>query len=142
MTFDRDIEDFPTLEIRLWQACERASARLKEKGLLGGSLRLKLRSADFSMITRQTRLPSPESGAPSLFSAALPMLRESAGGRAWRLIGIAVADLRLEASHSQGDLFAATQARRLAQDAAIDSIRERFGPQSIIRGRSLRLPQD
>ena len=57
-------------------------------------------------------------------------------------VGIAVADLRLEASHSQGDLFAATQARRLAQDAAIDSIRERFGPQSIIRGRSLRLPQD
>ena len=55
-TFDQDIADFRRLELRLWHLCEKVSARLKSNALAGGTVTLKLKTADFRIRTRAQSL--------------------------------------------------------------------------------------
>jgi DNA polymerase-4 len=58
-TFERDIASLRPLEKRLWAAAEEVSDRLKEKHLAGSTITLKLKTADFRILTRARSLESP-----------------------------------------------------------------------------------
>ena len=59
-TFDKDIASFRPLEKRLWSAAEEVSDRLKEKRLCGSTVTLKLKTADFRILTRSHSLGNPD----------------------------------------------------------------------------------
>ncbi len=58
-TFSRDVADGAALRRTLSDLAESVGARLRQAGLAGNTIRLKLRWPDFQTITRQTRLEQP-----------------------------------------------------------------------------------
>lgn len=135
-TFNTDTGDIKSLEDILWRLSERTSARMKAKKLAGRVVTLKLKTADFKTITRRATLPRPSNLARTAFEIAKPMLAESAGGRAFRLIGIGYSELAPETIAAQADMFAGQEDKIRREESAIDAIRRKFGDGAIALGRN------
>lgn len=134
ITLDTDIADPEQLRPILWQLAETVSRRMKKAGVLGRGVTLKLKTADFRLLTRSRRLGGPTRSAQTLYGVAEPLLTREADGRAFRLIGVGAHDL-IEGSESvQGDLLGDGPAHRPV-DRALDSVREKFGEAAIVKGR-------
>ena len=135
-TFDSDLTRAGDLERHLWRLSERLARRLKEKQLSAGGVVLKLKTAGFATRTRAARLPSATILPDRLFEAARPLLAKQTDGTAFRLIGIGAHPLLPLAEADRGDLADTETPRRAAAQAAIDTLRSRYGEAVIMRGRS------
>ena len=93
ITLDEDLSDPTGLRPILWQLAETVARRMKKAGIAGGGVTLKLKTADFRILTRARRLNTPTQSAEEMFRAAEPLLSREADGRAFRLIGIGAHDL-------------------------------------------------
>ena len=141
-TFDDDIGDLEDLKAVLWRLAEKVSARLKRKGLTGGTVVLKLKTNRFRQLTRSKRLERPTQLADTIYRASLPLLEKEADGRMFRLIGVGVQTIQPLGVDvpSTGDLLAgqAGGAERIAKvEEAMDKVRGKFGDAAIKKGRSL-----
>jgi DNA polymerase-4 len=134
-TFARDVTDEAALRRTLQELADSVGARLREAGLAGATVRLKLRWSDFTTVTRQTALDQPTDQDGEIFRAAAGLLERTwKGGRPVRLIGVAVA--RLGPKLRQLSLFDRTWQADERLLAAIDSIRGRYGGHALRKGRS------
>ena len=133
-TLDTDLADAAALRPLLWQLAETVARRMKKSGLAGRRVTLKLKTADFRLLTRTRRLSGPTHSAEAMYRATQPLLDREADGRAFRLIGIGAHDLVDTAQVAQGDLFDAAPAESLI-DQALDTVREKFGDEAIVKGR-------
>ncbi|MTJ80491.1 MAG: DNA polymerase IV [Telmatospirillum sp.] len=106
-TFSQDLAGFGPLTEALRMLAGSLEGRLRRAGLAGGTVVLKLKTADFQSVSRQTRLPDPTQRASVLFEHALPLLRRMADGRAYRLIGIGADHLVPAEQADPPDLFTA-----------------------------------
>ncbi|MGQ9370355.1 DNA polymerase IV [Azospirillum sp. ST 5-10] len=105
-----DTLDWPTADAaaladilpRLAATVER---RMEKEGVLGRSVVLKLKTAEFHLLTRSRRVDPPTRSAAALVEAALPLLEREADGRAFRLIGIGCSDLTAPRLEREPDLF-------------------------------------
>jgi DNA polymerase-4 len=105
-TFLTDISDPVKLQEQLSPLCETVARRLREKRLAGVTVTVKLKDADFQLLTRSRRIAMPTQQAYTIFETAAPLLRKEATGRAFRLIGVGVADLVADSEADPPDLFA------------------------------------
>jgi DNA polymerase-4 len=137
-TFDQDLSSIVDLERHLWRLCEKLARRLKQHELAAGGVVLKLKTSRFASRTRAARLSSPTVLPDRLFDLARVLLAREAVGTEFRLIGIGASPLLPGAGADQGDLADTTTPRRAAAQAAIDTLRGRFGESAVTRGRSLR----
>ena len=64
------------------------------------------------------------------------LLAAEANGRAWRLIGAGLSDF-VDAAEGL-DLFADEERRARSSEQAIDALRDRFGADAVVSGRSLK----
>ena len=87
--------------------CERVAAQLARKGKSGGTLVVKLKTADFRVHTRNRRLPHPTMRADVLLTAARRLIEAEADGRSFRLLGIGVDNLEPATAADPPDLFEA-----------------------------------
>ena len=85
--------------------CERVAKSLVRNALAGQTVVLKLKTSDFQTITRNARLTHPTQRADILFDNAQRLIAREANGRAFRLIGIGVADLVAADQADPPDLF-------------------------------------
>jgi DNA polymerase-4 len=136
-TFDTDIAGRDDLERHLWRLAEKLARRLTGHDLAAGGVVLKLKTADFALRTRAHRLGAPTRLPDLLFAAARAMLAKEADGTAFRLIGIGAQPLLPGHRADPPDLADPDAPRRVATQAAIDSLRARFGARAIARGRGL-----
>ncbi|GAB4183254.1 MAG: DNA polymerase IV [Thalassobaculales bacterium] len=136
-TFNDDLADLGELSRLLWIQTEEVAARLRRKGLSARGVTLKLKTADFRIITRNRQLDSPTQLADRLYRAALPLLEKECDGRSFRLIGLGTHDLGTAAEADPPDLVNASVSRSRRIEDAIASLRDRLGPAAITRGRSL-----
>ncbi len=112
--------------------CERVGSRVRQRGALAGQLTLKLRYTDFDTISRG-RTITPTSVDVELHRVALELYREArTRDLRIRLLGIALAKLRLDAV--QLTLFDAGERR----GSAVDRVRNRFGYHAVHLATSLR----
>jgi len=137
-TFDTDLARQADLERHLWRLTEKLARRLRENELSAGGVVLKLKTAGFVIRTRAARLPSPTVLPDRLFDAARVLLAREATGTAFRLIGIGANPLLPLTDADHGDLADTDTPRRAAAQAAIDTLRQRFGDRAIGRGRGWR----
>ena len=138
-TFGEDISDLAGLTPVLWRLAESVSARLRDRGLAGRVVTLKLKRADHRIVTRRATLPGETRMAERLYQAALPMLHCNMIDAPFRLIGIGASALVATAADDAGaDLLDPGEARRFAAERAKDAVRNRFGPDAILLGRGLR----
>jgi DNA polymerase-4 len=133
-TFNSDIADFRALERRLWELCEKVSARLKAQRLAGATVTLKLKTADFRLRTRARSLGAPTQLAARIFEAGRGLLARETGTTRFRLIGIGVSALADAAAADPADLVDQRGRRTAAAEHAVDRLREKFGRAAVIRG--------
>jgi len=134
-TFVTDIADLPTLAREIWPLCETVARRLKKKQLAGTRVALKLKTADFRLLTRSRTLAAPVWTAEEIYRAIMPLLEKEADGRPYRLIGAGVEELCDIAAAGQPDLLDPGARKRAEVEKAIDSVRDKLGEKSISRGR-------
>lgn len=126
-TYDEDLTERADIERTLLAHAVRVAARLHEAGLVARCVTVKLKYHDFTLKTRQLRLPRPVADATSLYEAARTLLeRFPVAGRRVRLTGLSASELGEGAE--QGELFEDTsQSRRRAVESVVAELRERFG---------------
>jgi DNA polymerase-4 len=137
-TFAADLTSIPEMERHLWRLAEKLARRLKAQDLAAAGVVLKLKTASFSSRTRAARLSAPTVLPDRLFGAARELLAREATGAAFRLIGIGASPLAPRDQADHGDLADTATPRMAAAQAAIDTLRDRFGENSVVKGRALR----
>ncbi len=136
-TFARDVSDADTLRHTLRQLADDVGRRLRGEGLRGSTVRLKLRWADFTTLTRQMTVAAPVDQDGAIYQAALRLFEQTwTPGQPVRLIGVGVAGLQGQAVQlSLWDAPAPQDDRRLLE--TLDRLRDRFGDNIIRRGSDL-----
>lgn len=136
-TFNEDIAAAEELEEVLWRQSERISQHAKAVGLGGRTVILKLKTADFRIRTRSTSLDTPTQLADRIFKASRDALHREADGTKFRLLGVGLAQLYEAAICDPVDLVDNRSRRSAAAERAIDRLREKFGPETVAKGRSM-----
>jgi len=132
-TFVRDVTDGAELRRILQGQAAEVAATLRRKGLTGTTVKLKLRWADFTTVTRQTTLAQATDDAAKLFPAAERLLGAVWSGQAVRLIGIGVSGLG--SPPRQLSLWDKPNEKEEKLQAAIRTLQQRFGEKAIQRGK-------
>ena len=139
-TIDIDIAGEEAVRPWLLRAADTVARRLRSEGQVAQGIRVKLRTADFRLHTRQTTLATATHATRPIAAAAESLLREFDLSQPVRLVGCAAFDLREgdSAGKHQLDLFeAAHGARHERLDRTLDIVHERFGEGAMIRARHL-----
>jgi len=132
-TFSEDVSDREILARHLLELCRKVGARLRQKGLSGRTVTLKLKHRDHRLATRGRSLAGPTDETDLIYGAAVSLLREYKHPGPFRLIGVGVSGLGDQDS-GQGLLFGrGEQNRRRAKDQAEDLVTARFGPGALTR---------
>jgi DNA polymerase-4 len=96
-TFDRDLhprQDRAELSEIFTGLCQRVADDLQRKGYLGRTIGIKLRFADFQVVTRDLSLPAPTADARVIRRAAGECLKRIPLEQRIRLLGVRVGGLR------------------------------------------------
>jgi DNA polymerase-4 len=116
-TFGQDTASAARLREVAQGLCDRVGAQLARKGVAGCSIVLKLKTADFRMLTRSRRLSHPTQRAGLIFESVAALIDREADGRRFRLIGVGVGDLGPAAGADPADLFSFADAAGAARNA-------------------------
>ena len=116
---------------------EKVGHRLRQKGLCGKTVRLKIRWANFNTITRQITLDQPTNHDSVIFDSAMDLLMQNwKPGKEIRLIGVGVASL--DNAIQQLSLFDNRFKKEQQLLTAMDDLKERFGSGVIQKGEDYR----
>jgi DNA polymerase-4 len=110
---------------------------MRAAAITGRVATVKLKTADFKLVTRRKTLAVPCQTAKMLFAAGRELLASEVRGETYRLIGIGLSDL-VDASNAPTDFFAAEEQQARATEQVIDDLRTRFGKTALVTGRSLK----
>ena len=129
VTLEEDVTGQALILQYLRPNAARVARHLRREGLLAGSVRVKLKTHLFQILTRQSELQTPTDSERDLLRAAEGLLKDFDLSVPMRLVGIAAFDLKPSGSHPlQVGLFEAAERDRHRQlDRTLDSLRERFG---------------
>jgi hypothetical protein len=127
--------------LRAWlvDLVDQVGCRLRQHTLRGRTVHLKVRFADFSLITRSQTLSESTNITDELWRTADELLchRLPAGHLSVRLLGMGVSGLD-DTGTVQGILFDQKDRQKHARlDVAADRVKERFGSDALRRGSSL-----
>lgn len=133
-TFAKDVTDERLLQRTLRQQCESVGRRLRRRQLSGSTVKLKLRWADFTTLTRQVTLDQPTNLDNEIHAAALALFEKTwPPGKRVRLIGVGVSGFETPAYQlGLWEKPAHEEDRRL--QSTLDELRERFGDKAVRRG--------
>jgi len=129
-TFDDDLEGEQLLPFIHEQAL-RVGARLRRASLKARSVHLKIKYADFRVVTRQETLDAPTDDSSEIFRVAARLLGK-VEAHPIRLTGVHAADLRTPAT--QMGLFDRERKKREALNRSLDAIAEKFGSDAVLPG--------
>jgi DNA polymerase-4 len=137
-TFPRDLADADALRAELDLLSERVACRARADEMVGFTVNLKARYADFTTVTRARTLPDATADSVIIRDAARDLLekRLDRQGRALRLLGVSLSNLA-HAEDVSRDLFDAARthtSRNRTLDAVMDALRGRFGANAVRRG--------
>jgi DNA polymerase-4 len=148
-TFAQDISDPDILRAVLFNLTEQVASRLRQQGLRGRSVQLKLRFADFRTITRVRSLKAATHSTDALwttvqqlFDKAFHTLSKTNAGNMppIRLIGMGVGGFDSGQPQAQLGMFDEPQAEAASVDKLADAINSRFGHKLLSRARGIRRP--
>lgn len=136
-TFSSDVRDQEALEGALLRLSEMVGRRLREHHLFARTLQLKLRSTDFTTITRAHSIERATQLDNEIFVAIRELFRANwERGRGVRLLGISTSNF--EDSEGQPSLLDDSHERWQQALLAADKMRDRFGDGKIRLGTSLK----
>jgi len=135
-TFARDVDDPEVVRRELLRLSEQVARRLRTAGVVGRTVVIKVRFADFTTITRSRTLPEPTDVARDLYATTV---------RLYEALGLQRARLRLVGIRVEGLLDAADAPEQMLLDApehgwrdaerAADAATRRFGSGAVVPAR-------
>jgi len=138
-TFNDDTNDPELLDGHLWRMAEKVADRAKAKDLAGRVVTLKLKRSDHSLVSRRISLRGSTQMADTIYRTARGLFDLVGDQGPYRLLGCGLSDLvPADAADQSGDLLDPGAQKRSHAERATDSIRKRFGPDAILKGRALR----
>jgi DNA polymerase-4 len=136
VTFSQDVTDGDRLRSTLRHQAEQVGRRLRQAGLNGTTIRLKIRWPDFTTLTRQLTLNQPTNQDAAIYAGVLPLFEKVwSPGKAVRLIGVGVSGF---GAPRQLGLWEVEQQEQERLQSTLDDLRERFGDSILRRGSDLR----
>mgnify|MGYP003345231952 FL=1 len=131
-TFDVDIDDEEELLKEILRMCERASARMREKGLASKTISLKVRYTDFKTISRSKTLASPIFGTTEVYEVARNLFKGVRNDSSpVRLVGVSLENLT-SVQGSAEQLFLGQREKGWREaTAAIDAAALKFGDGAV-----------
>lgn len=138
-TFHEDTANPDILDGHIWRLAEKVADRLKAKDQAGRIITLKLKRANHTSLTRRTSLDDATQIADRIYRTARELFDTVGDEGPYRLLGVGVSDLvKSGAADLSGDLLDPDANKRASAERATDAIREKFGHDSIMKGRALR----
>jgi len=131
-TFERDLSGEEALLPRLLGQCVRVARRLREAGLRGRTITLKVKYADFEQVTRRSTLAAGTDDGAEIYRAIREDLSRADLSRAVRLTGVTVSGF--DEGPAQLGLFGAAGppgGKRAALNAAMDALADRYGEGAV-----------
>lgn len=156
-TFEQDVRGEAALARCLLLQAARVGRRLRAHHLRGRVVTLKVKYADFTLVTRRVTLASPTDDDEAIYQAARGQLGRIDPSRAVRLAGVTVSGFEEQAGPPEAgqlDLFGGAagaaggqgqaaggapaggspaEARRRKLNAAVDALSDRFGSGTVKR---------
>ena len=137
-TLNENTSNIRVLEGHLWRLCEKVASRAKSKGLAGTIMILKLKSSNHKIITRRVTLRDPTYMADVLFRSTYPLMEAAIENGPFRLVGAGLSGLCLASqAQREPELLDDGALNRIKVERVTDEIREKFGDEAMIKGRSL-----
>jgi DNA polymerase-4 len=142
-TFPRDVTDREALGREVRGMAERVGIRLRDHGLAGRTVTLKVRFPDFRTITRSATVPEPVTGSAEIARQALALLDKVDTTGGVRLLGVSVSNLTAAVAH-QASLFGEQTAPEAAApiQSVVDAVRARFGLDALGTAATVERPSD
>jgi DNA polymerase-4 len=133
-TLGRDTDDPAVVRRELLRMADRTAGRLRRAGLVGRTVSISIRFADFTEVTRAATLPMPTDVTEEVYAAALGLYERLALGRARiRRIGVRVQGVTPGAeAYRQPQLTDPDRGWQEA-DQAVDAAVRKFGPAAVQR---------
>lgn len=138
MTLPQDYETLDDLKVILLELSEEVGRRARSKGYVGDTIAVGARGADFDFPTgfhRQTKLVSPTNYGLDLYQAAVQLFTEHWGGYPVRRVSVSLTGLESSSCYQLNFFDSFLKKERLSE--AMDKIKEKYGPASLLRGVSL-----
>jgi DNA polymerase-4 len=135
-TLDEDVHEKADIRFHLRRSADTIGRRLRKKNYVAFGVAVKLKTADFQIVTRQQRLSEPTDIAERLYSVAIDLLDHVDHPGPFRLVGMVAYDLVGSDDVPQLNLFS-TLSRRRQLEVAIDRLAERFGANVVQRANDL-----
>ncbi|HEX8870175.1 MAG TPA: DNA polymerase IV, partial [Lentzea sp.] len=129
-TFEVDHLDRGVLRLELLRLSERSAGSLRAKGLVGRTVSIKVRFADFTTITRSRTLPVATDVTQEVYRTAVELLDTQVPPGAVRLIGVRIEGLD-NADSAQQLIFDAPERGWREAEQAADQARSRFGSLAV-----------
>lgn len=142
-TTPRDLVRPEEIKVVLYALCESVAARLRERGLLCGTVQVGVRGSDLRTREYQRPLAGATDASGALFAAAWELCRtRHRAGSPIRTLGVRALQLT-QAGEEQLSLFSGLGLveRERSLERAKDAVRAKFGPGAIRRGVLLTAPE-
>lgn len=139
-TFGKNVSDIHTLKTLLLKQSERIAADIRQHGVKGRTITLKIKFPDFRQITRSKTLDSRTSHAGTIYKTACRLLDAELPIGKIRLIGVGISNFedRNRQLSLLDDPEKPQKSKKLDQlDKAVDQVRHKFGKAILTRGRLL-----
>ncbi len=139
VTFDHDLTDPAEILAGITLISDQVGTRLRRKKLFASVVQIQIKDTSLKVINRQKQLAQYTCNTRLIRDTAVRLLRENwPEGMPIRMLSVGVTGLNLDGSQ-QLDLFMDTAKAEKAQrlDEAVDSIRAKYGKQSITFGRTM-----
>jgi DNA polymerase-4 len=134
LSYDTDDEEY--LFSTLLRLCEQVGRRMRKEGYVCDTVTVKIRYRDFTTFTRQRKMADCIDRDDILFGTVKKLFLENYNGDEIRLLGVSASGLaKRKALLSEPLLLMDKRHRDFIH--TVDSIRDRFGENSIKRGGSI-----
>ena len=136
-TLSENTDDRQLLERKLLAQAESVARQLRVKKFKARTVTLKVKHADFRLVTRRTTLDRPTQSGMTLYKAAAALFRDYPLTGDLRLIGVGASGLLPADTPVQQDLFSAATGspeKWEKADRAVDDITLKFGRNTIKHG--------
>lgn len=125
-TLAADVSDRQELKQHLRRSAAAIGRRLRKKHHVAWGVRVKLKTADFKILTRQHRMSAPTDLAQTLYAAGARLLDAIDHPGPFRLVGLTAFDLDSADDAAQALPFAG-DGRQRRLEVAVDALAERYG---------------
>jgi DNA polymerase-4 len=139
-TFMKDISSIEHIYATLLWLSDKVARRLRQDNFQGKTVSVKIRSADFTTITRDKTINFPTDQGKIIYETARKLIPSEYGPRVKvRLLGVKVSQLEKKKTDAQLSLMKNFSNEKLAlTSSAIDKIRDQYG-EAVIRLAGTRL---